>query len=382
MALCAVAAASAQADSAFYERSSVSLITIYPGPDVYEVYGHTMLMLSTPSGDVAFNYGIFNFNEPNFMLRFMLGKATYCVDAMPAKYILYGNSGRKVVRQDLDFTPDQVAQIHQFLLWNMQEENRYYRYNFARDNCSTRVRDIIQKAAGKSLAYKKKSHGVTYRQLFDKYNDHYPWQKLGINMILGKDIDFRLSLDEEMFIPMAMMQALQTATIERDGKTLPLVKAATVLQQGSENGNIAAPTPFWMRPLFVFGALLGIVICLSWQEYRSRKFYRWLDFIMFFGLASAGLIVSFLFFLSNHYATSPNLNILVVNPLLYIIAALSIIPKADKWLRRSHQAFLLLFICWAWAQVFSSQIIHLEMHLLILSCAIRSATRTIHGARR
>ncbi|MCF0204973.1 MAG: DUF4105 domain-containing protein, partial [Muribaculaceae bacterium] len=130
------------------QGSAVMLATIYPGKDVWNVYGHTMIIVQRPGSFTAYNYGVFDFNEPNFVYRFLRGDANYCIEAMPGEYALTNPKGRKTVVQVFDLTEAQVDEVEAFLNWNIRPENRNYKYNFARDNCSTRVRDIILKAAG------------------------------------------------------------------------------------------------------------------------------------------------------------------------------------------------------------------------------------------
>ena len=364
------------------QGSAVMLATIYPGKDVWNVYGHTMIIVQRPGSFTAYNYGVFDFNEPNFVYRFLRGDANYCIEAMPGEYALTNPKGRKTVVQVFDLTEAQVDEVEAFLNWNIRPENRNYKYNFARDNCSTRVRDIILKAAGDSLSINLEPQHVTYRDLFDHYNANYAWQKFGINLILGPGIDYELSLDEEMFLPMVMMRAFDKAEITRNGEKVPFVVNRLVTQEGREEGNIDEPTPLWMTPEVVFFVLLLLTLWFSAKRYKGKfmvNFMRAFDFVLFLAFALAGCIVAFLVFFSNHYATSPNINLLVFNPLMAVIAVLSVLPGKERALRRAHLVFIAACALWGICQLFGVQTVPIAADILILTPLARSCVK---AARR
>lgn len=66
---------------------SVSFITCGPGAEAYSLYGHTALhFIDRANGtDVAVNWGIFDFNKPNFVGRFVFGLTDYLMGIYPLR---------------------------------------------------------------------------------------------------------------------------------------------------------------------------------------------------------------------------------------------------------------------------------------------------------
>lgn len=310
---------------------TISLITCWPGSDIYELYGHTMLRVVTPEGeDMVYNYGIFDFSAPNFVYRFVKGETDYMVRAYPTVVALYGYQGRKTVEQTLNLTPEQAQSIKTALEINELPENRVYRYNYLLDNCATRPRDIVENALGGSLRYGQMNDTLTYRQQMRYRCANYPWQQFGIDLALGSGLDRILTYREQMFVPMTLMEAFEGATVERDGITEPLVVSSCTLIDGNDNGDILPPTPWYASPMAAAIALLVIVILFTRHDLRRRHVSRWLDFLLYIIYGLAGCLVAYLILISTHEATSPNFNALWLNPFYLVVAVLTLIPSARK----------------------------------------------------
>ena len=135
----------------------VSLITCAPGSEVYELCGHEALRVrgvyKGQQIDTAWNYGVFDFNAPNFIYRFVKGETDYMLAGYPFEYFMpeYIDTGRKVIEQDLNLTDEQAVRLYEMLLEEGKPENRTYRYNYVRDNCATRIVDRIDSVAGSIL---------------------------------------------------------------------------------------------------------------------------------------------------------------------------------------------------------------------------------------
>lgn len=325
---CVAFSAMAQADSV-----RVSLITFYPGSELFEVYGHSELRVSTADTDLFFNYGVFDFHSPNFVYRFAAGQTDYKCVAVPGYYALGGYSGRKMVEQELNLTQEQANAVRDMLLLNAMPENATYRYKYFSDNCATRPRDIIEKAVGGSLRYPAMTDTVTFRQILTRYDKNYAWERFGIDIALGGAADTVVTYRQQMFIPMALMKAVAGATIERDGKRVPLVKAERVLMPGAEEGTILPPTPWWQTPLAASCALLAVVLAVTWADQRRRRVTRWLDTVLGLAYAAGGCLMFFLVFVSTHEGITPNANALWLHPLHVVPAVLLWLPKAGKALK-------------------------------------------------
>ena len=331
----------------------VSLVTFYPGSEPHNIWGHSEIRVQQGPVDVYFNYGVFDFQAPAFMWRFMLGQTDYLCQPVPRAYAMLGMENRRMVEQELNLPQDKAIMVRDFLWNNAQPENRTYRYKFLSDNCSTRPRDIIEMAAGEGLRYPAMSDStVTYRDILAHYCRNYAWERFGIDLVLGWDVDTVLDQRATMFIPMLLMDAVADATITTDSTTTRLVKATTVPIDKSTEGNVRPPTPWYLSPMTVAVLVLALTLMVTWRDWRRHDVARWFDTILFSAGGLAGCLLFFLIFFSTHEATSPNINIAWLNPLLLLLAILPWFKKtrnAARWLHALNALVVaLLMLAWPW----------------------------------
>ena len=294
------------------EGLTVSLITCYPGEEIYELCGHTAIRIRGEGIDSVWNYGLFNFNEPNFVYRFVKGETDYMVAGYPFRWFMpeYVEAGRTVVEQDLNLDQDQAQSLLQNLRNASLPENSKYRYNYIKDNCSTRVINQIDSASGGKIRYGETADYGSFRNEMRAYHKNYPWYQFGIDLALGSGLDSKIDRREELFVPMELMKDAGKAVMP-DGR--PLVKATRILNQGREEATLP-PTPYWRGPLFccwaVAVAAAGVCAYCWTKQKIARSFY----FIWFTVLGIAGCLVAFLVFVSVHAATTPNALIFWLNP--------------------------------------------------------------------
>lgn len=169
--LALIAARAAPVPASAAERGSelrIFLLTMGPGDRVWERFGHNALWIHDPVGatDRAYNYGIFDFQQENFLFRFIQGRMRYWVEGIPLDQTLevYRRANRAVWAQEPNLTRQQKAELRDFLQWNARPENRYYRYDYYRDNCSTRLRGALNAVLGGQIAEETRdvSSGTTY----------------------------------------------------------------------------------------------------------------------------------------------------------------------------------------------------------------------------
>ena len=331
----------------------VSLVTFYPGSEPHNIWGHSEIRVQQGPVDVYFNYGVFDFQAPAFMWRFMLGETDYICQPVPRFYATVGMEERRMVEQELNLPQDRAIAMRDFLWNNAQPENRTYRYKFLSDNCSTRPRDIIEMAAGEGLQYPSMGDTtVTYRDILAHYCRNYAWERFGIDLVLGWDTDTVLDQRATMFIPMLLMDAVAGATITTDSVAVPLVKATTVPIDKSTEGNVRPPTPWYFSPLTVALLVLALTLIVTGRDVRTKDVSRWFDTILFTIGGMAGCILLFLIFFSTHEATSPNINIVWLHPLMLLLAALPWFKKTQKvarWLHALNALIVaLLMLAWPW----------------------------------
>lgn len=326
--------------------TTISLITCYPGHDIYELEGHTGLRVRTPGADVAVSYGLFDFAAPNFVYRFVKGETDYRVGIMPWEYFFdsYRADGRRVDEQILNLDSEQKARLLELLEINLRPENRVYRYNYVKDNCATRPLAIVERAIGDSISLSGNgllSSAKTFRDVMRHYHRDYPWYQFGIDLALGSGIDYPISSREYTFVPLLLKEQLVGA--ETEGKVIAQ-PAITLLPQTAPS---PSPTPFYLSPLFVCWLVFALLLIATVRDLRRGRVTRWVDAAYFGALGLAGLLIAFLVFISVHEATSPNWLIFWLNPLC-------LIPTIFIWIKKCRKL------------VFCYQIINFAVVLIIL----------------
>ena len=321
----------------------ISLITCGPGKDIYELEGHTALRIRHNGMDVAVNYGLFDFDAPNFVYRFVKGETDYMVGAAPFEYFLrqYVREGRDVYEQPLNLSPDAARRLVELLDENLRRENRVYRYNYVKDNCATRPLAMIERAMGDTLALKAGGYteGWTFREAMRYYHRNYPWYQFGIDLALGSGIDYVITEREKAFVPVVLMEMMAGCGV---------VDSTFVLSAGDKA--MPEPTPWWLTPLAVGIAVLLFAIGIAVRDVRRMKVTRWVDACLFGIYGIAGLVIAFLVFVSEHEATSPNWLLLWLNPFCLIVPAFIYIKSCRKLVKLygivNFVALFLLIILW------------------------------------
>lgn len=306
------------ADSFDPSSITVSLITCYPGPEIYELCGHSAIRVRGAGIDSVWNYGIFDFNQPNFVYRFVKGETDYRGASYPFRWFLpeYVKSGRRVVEQDLNLTPDEAKNLLKILRKSVLPENAVYRYNYIKDNCSLRILNAMDSATEIKIIYPDSIRYGTYRNEMRAYHEKYPWYQFGIDLALGSGLDQKTSNREEMFVPMEVMRNAESAHFE-DGR--PLVKATRVLSPGKGDVTLP-PTPWYLAPIFWAWLLtLGIACVVAWNI-MNQKLWTPIYAVWFVMLGLSGCLVAFLVFISVHESTSPNVLIFWLNPFQLLFA--------------------------------------------------------------
>ncbi|MCU0398242.1 MAG: DUF4105 domain-containing protein, partial [Cyclobacteriaceae bacterium] len=190
------------------DQAEISVITCGPGQaELYSAFGHSAFRVFDPANQIdhAFNYGVFDFNQPNFYLNFARGHNNYRLAVQDYKrfeytYVYYN---RYVHEQVLNLNTFQKQKLFDYLIWNAQPENQYYRYDYFYDNCATKLPEIVSKVFGDSVQFDGSYISTSYsiRQLTDLYLNYQPWGDLGIDICLGLPMDKKASPYEYMFLP-------------------------------------------------------------------------------------------------------------------------------------------------------------------------------------
>lgn len=300
-------------------QTTISLLICSPGSEIYELEGHAALRIVHPLyGDVTVNWGLFDFGAPNFAYRFTKGETDYRVGAAPTDLFIeqYQREGRTVTEVPVKLTRDQSERIIELITENLKPENRVYRYNYLYDNCSTRPLAIIEKATGDSLRLMmpdEMTDGETFRSIMSRYHRNYPWYQFGIDLALGNGIDKQVTARDATFAPVCLLTQVT--------KNKELFGEATILTSPTDrtNGGPEGPTPWYLTPLFVGWSVFFVAVIITIYGSKVKRIARWFDRLYYLVAGLAGLLLTFLIFVSVHEATSPNWLYLWLNPASLIV---------------------------------------------------------------
>jgi len=327
----------------------ISLLTCSPGEELYSTFGHSALRVSdSVSGtDLIYNYGTFDFDDPSFYSKFVRGNLLYFVSVDKIENFLeeYETEKRGVMEQVLNLSCEEKEKLLASLQNNAKEENKYYKYDFIYDNCTTRLRDIVFKNAA-SPVYTQNilaRKGVSFRNLIHEYLDksYQYWSKLGIDLLLGSPLDKKISNSEAMFLPDYLLKAFDSTTILE--KKLVSQKTEILKPILQEN-----KSPLF-SPFVVF-TLLFVLIAISGFLKSTQNFLLIIDFILFFLTGALGILMLFMWLGTDHPECRNNFNLAWAFPLHFFFVFF--IYKKRNWVRNYFLAnsilLSLLLILWKW----------------------------------
>jgi hypothetical protein len=348
----------------------ISLLTCAPGEELYSTFGHTAIRVQdmNAGSDIVFNYGTFEFT-PDFNTRFIRGKLLYSLSMEGFQDFLYTYEmeSRSVREQVLQLNCEEKVRLQQALLENAREENRYYHYDFLFDNCTTRAGDIIAKNANAPVLFKNilEQKIPTFRNMIHSYLDKggQYWSKLGIDMLLGAKLDRKVTNHESMFLPDYLLRGFDSATVGGHPLVLP---PQTILKK---------PSPLEGNELFTPGLVLSVfmIIFTALSIFRrpwSNAIVKVLDFLFFFVLGLAGLLLLFMWFGTDHKVCANNYNLLWALP-SHVVGAFFVHSKKD-WVQLYFKVVFWLTIVLASTWFFLPQQMNGALIPVVLIILLRS----------
>ena len=344
-------------ESQTYNDLQVSLLTVKPRSNAtWTIFGHTALRLYDPfrSIDTVLNWGTFDFDQPNFIFNFVLGKTDYFLSSSSTQDFLYAyEAGNSTVIEQILNIPDSLKMpLLQAMETNLQPKNIGYRYNIFFDNCTTRARDIIEEFCGGIWIYPNQNESVTIRDLVHNYTKPYPWLEFGIDFIIGSGADSLISRRTEMFLPERLMTILDQSVVgTSDGMEHPIVLSSKTVLQSGHDVNAKTGFPF-TKPIVATTFLFFIYLFFTIIAYRKNRNFRLLFAFAFLLAGLGGCIIAELVFFSMHPCTSPNWNLVWVHPLHLIAFVGFLFKKFYKLFRWYHAVNFVLLSCflaaWHW----------------------------------
>jgi len=331
-------------------RTQISLLTC--GPDYSDpeaMFGHSAIRIYDPSRnfDRVFNYGIYDFSDPNFLVNFVKGNTQYIVAqyAYSDFLISYRRDQRWVKEQILNLDPIQKESIESFLINNIKPENQKYLYQFFYDNCSIRIKDLLELKLPEYDYANSPDQMLTYRQLINQYAIGMDWTDFGIDIIIGSPGDEIVDHHGQMFLPDYLMYYMDRFQSPNNQKLVLSTHDVLTIEKDR-------PTSFWITPIVLFAILLFVelILFIKRKEWASK----WIGVydILFYIVVSLASALLLLMLSTLHYPCHANYNLLWLSPLFIPFTLLRLVASNSKWQKLLSYAILgiltITFLGWSW----------------------------------
>ncbi|MBT8243758.1 MAG: DUF4105 domain-containing protein [Winogradskyella sp.] len=326
-------------------QAEVSVLTFSPSTNLNDAFGHNAFRIKDRNLglDVVYGYGGYDFEAPNFILKFAQGKLNYLITKKNFSETLqtYSYYDRTIEQQKLNLNSAQKQKLYNYLINNYKPKNRRYLYDFFYDNCATKIRDVTNIIVNQSISYTTTSNEeTTFRNLIHEQVGRNTWGSLGIDIALGSLIDRTITIEEKMFLPKYIYKNFETAKINN---TQPLVSSTNTIYKSRENKSYTSNV-FITSPIVIIGLLSAMILSITYRDYKSHKRTKWLDFIIFGVTGITGVLLLFLWFGTNHIATGYNYNLLWAFP-LNLLALVQVYKNSVKNWFRSYLKFTVIMLC-------------------------------------
>ncbi|MCB0463817.1 MAG: DUF4105 domain-containing protein [Flavobacteriaceae bacterium] len=350
--------------------AEISVLTIGPGTSLNDAFGHSGFRIKDKAQglDVVFGYGQYDFDAPNFYLKFAQGKLNYLIskDNFNDFYRVYVYFNRSIKEQTLNLNAAEKQNLYNFLVNNYKPENRAYLYDFFYDNCATKIRDVANSALNKGISFQKPDdyQAQSFRTLIQNNLNKNSWGSLGIDIALGSVIDREASPEEQMFLPENIHKFFAKATLQNGD---PLVSKSETLYTEKEKNTASN---LWSSPLVILSLIALGILWITYSDYKKNKRTKWLDIILFTLTGLIGIFLLLLWFATDHSATAHNYNLLWAFALNVFMLGQLCRKQPNLWFSR-YLKFIIIMLCllvFHWivgVQVFAVTLIPLLIALMI-----------------
>jgi hypothetical protein len=285
------------------ENAEVSIITCGTGSEIYSLFGHTAIRIRDTENriDEVYNYGTFDFDTPNFYLKFVKGDLQYLETSCTFEEFFqeYLYEKRSVAEQVLNISTSQKQALFDYLNASLQSEERFYTYKFIDKNCTTMVIIAVNKILGKEVIVKNTKEDKTYRDILFPYFEGHFFEQLGTSIIFGTKVDLK---GEEIFLPAELQESIKTISYNNR----PLCKENRKIMEFEKE-----EVPFsWWNNYYAFCLLFSLVVIAN-----KNAIYK----TYFIALGMLGLFFIVAGFYSLHKELANNYNILLFNPILFLV---------------------------------------------------------------
>jgi len=349
----------------------ISILTIGPGNSLSDAFGHSGIRVidEINNYDVVFNYGVYDYNAPNFYGNFVKGRPIYSLGLNNYEnfYKNYVNQSRQIIEQKLDLSEYQKRIFVNKLITNSKEANKFYEYNYFENNCSTKIADIFNEILEEDIEneslYKANVGSNSYRKLVYENINPNSWGALGIDICLGAVIDKNINSKDELFLPYNLK-----SYFDQLGNSN--IKNGNLVTTSVLFGEYSKYTETLISPVYFLLILSLIIISITYIDYLRRTRSVLLDSIVLLVTGTIGLLLIYLWFFSNHTASAWNYNLLWAIPFNLILFIELLKKKQKKWVISYLKliVIMLLLMCLHWVvgvQVFNISLISLILALII-----------------
>ncbi|MGS2738948.1 Lnb N-terminal periplasmic domain-containing protein [Sinomicrobium sp. M5D2P17] len=290
---------------------TVSLLTCSTGRAAYSIFGHSAIRIQNQSKgeDFVYDFGVFNPDEPFFFTKFITGKLKYSLEKRTYPEFIYSylDQQRGVVEQEINLNPSEKIYISNFLTENLKPANRYYYYDFFKNNCSTKIRDLVFRIKPE-IKQNNEITEVTWRERLHNALHDKPWYRLGIDVVLGENTDKKITIWDQTFLPIYLAQNFQSTKTENNKKLI-----TNTQQLLPKSFKITKPA---FSPLAI---TIILVVCLATFVVLIPKSLKTVTQISNVILGSLGLILTCLCLFSHHTGFQYNWNLLWLNPIYLLV---------------------------------------------------------------
>jgi hypothetical protein len=338
---------------------TLKIAVIGPGNELYFWWGHIGLVVEDRISGTSrfFDWGVFSFENENFFVNFAFGRLIYScmVSYSDSNINQYIRTNRDITVYTLDLPADKKEAVLRFAENNMLPENRDYNYHHFKDNCATRIRDIIDLALDGRFKeeFANERSRFTLRQHVRRHTWFSPFIDWILNFWMGQDIDRPITVWDDMFLPSEIGMRIKDYRYKDSyGYERNLVSQVEILNKSLGRPIVLdVPRKQWPRELFVslvFSSLL-VSVYLFWGKKKFFRIFLGLaqSFLgLFFGLA--GSLLFFLTFFTDHDYTYHNSNVFFVNPLFLAAIPLGLIFAFTRNEKKRFVATLVSRVFWAY----------------------------------
>jgi len=324
-------------------NAEISVLTVGQGDNLNDAFGHSAFRVKDRNSglDIVYGYGRYDFNTPNFYLKFVQGKLNYLMGKRKFSdfFELYRYYDRTIQEQKLNLSQDQKQRLYNYLINNYKPENRAYLYDFFYDNCATKIRDVANVTSNSTITYLEISEEdkKTFRELIHEEVGHNTWGSFGIDIALGSLIDKKATKEEQLFLPKYIFESFKNVSLNEK----PLVKSSNTIYK-SRYGT-AYKTNFFVSPIFIVSLIAILIIFITFKDNKNSKRTKWLDVLLFSISGLIGVLLLLLWFGTDHTTTGYNYNLLWAFP-LNLFALIQFFKKTPKKWFRSYLKYLIIML--------------------------------------